>query len=149
MADADSYWGWIEPCSENAVPSRKIDVAEEREFLESLGIKVGPFIRSDRCFDNCEVPVKALDLLDPHWGRFIWGLFPGDKPRMNVTYQLWARTKWSHPKYVRVKDNVVAPGCDEWATIEEVDMVVAASKNEQVMEHVILEVKAVKVIRKE
>lgn len=44
------------------------------EFLESLGVKVGPWIESDQTFDDCEVSAESFNKLDPHWGRFIWGL---------------------------------------------------------------------------
>lgn len=66
MSDSSPvYRGWIEAKG-----------PEEYDFLKSLGVKVGTWITSDKCFDDCEVSSDVLAKLDPHWGRFIWGLEP-------------------------------------------------------------------------
>jgi hypothetical protein len=48
--------------------------SEDKKFLESLGVKVGPYNREEDTFEPCEVSAKALDKLEPHWGRFFWVL---------------------------------------------------------------------------
>jgi len=58
------YKGWI------------IANREDKEFLEKLGIKLGQYNEKTSSFENCEVPMKAFDVLDNYWGRFYWGLFP-------------------------------------------------------------------------
>lgn len=50
------------------------------DFLKGLGITVGgEYIPWERPhghgdFDDCIVPEEALIRLQPHWGRFVWGL---------------------------------------------------------------------------
>jgi len=47
---------------------------EDKEFLEELGIKLGRYNREGKSFEDCVVPLQALEKLDPYWGRFYWGL---------------------------------------------------------------------------
>lgn len=52
---------------------------EEREFLESLGVKVGGKLETEGDgsvnFRNCRISVENFnDKLHEWWGRFIWGL---------------------------------------------------------------------------
>ena len=56
------YSGWI--CGK----------PEDKEFLESLGIEVGPYDEAQKQFVDCKVSEEALSKLDSHWGRFIWYL---------------------------------------------------------------------------
>lgn len=65
------YNGWIEAVD---VQTGASAIEEERAFLESLGIRLGPWIASDGCFDDCDVPLSSLARLKPLEGRFIWGL---------------------------------------------------------------------------
>jgi hypothetical protein len=52
----------------------------EREFLESLGLKLGPYDPAAGEFTACTADDEAMDRLNPHWGRFYWGLFPMEDP---------------------------------------------------------------------
>ena len=56
------YKGWIET------------KPKEKELLESLGIKVGPYNKVLKRYDDCEVPEESLVKLDPYWGQMIWYL---------------------------------------------------------------------------
>jgi hypothetical protein len=62
------YRGWI------CCPSE-----DNREFLESLGVVVGSWNDEMMSFDDCEVSDEALDKLDAHWGRYVWGLEPEEQ----------------------------------------------------------------------
>lgn len=57
------YRGWI------------IADCEDKEFLESLGVKLGNYNEATTSFEDCEVSLESLERLDPYWGcRFYWGL---------------------------------------------------------------------------
>ena len=58
------YKGWI------------IADYKDKEFLEKLGVKLGQYNKKTNSFENCQVPVEVLNILDNYWGRFYWGLFP-------------------------------------------------------------------------
>lgn len=59
------YMGWIAP----------LFGEKEKEFLQSLGIQVGPYDYSRGLFDPCVLSDKALAQLDPWWQkRFVWTL---------------------------------------------------------------------------
>ena len=46
----------------------------DREILQQLGVKVGPWEESIEAWTPCDVTPEALKRLDRMWGRFIWGL---------------------------------------------------------------------------
>jgi len=56
------YYGWIS------------GEYEDRNILYSLGISFSHYAHSIKTFQDCEVPEKALNQLDPYWGRLYWGL---------------------------------------------------------------------------
>lgn len=47
---------------------------EDRELLESFGIKVGEYDEVNNEFVNCIVSDSVLEKLDSHWGNFYWSL---------------------------------------------------------------------------
>jgi len=66
------YTGWIsfDPKTETTEAARK--------FLTSLGIAVGVLraTPSADTFEGCVATTDQINLLDPHFGRFIWGMEP-------------------------------------------------------------------------
>jgi len=46
---------------------------KEAELLTSIGIKLGPWDPKEEVWSPCDVPVDAMEKLDPRWGQFIWG----------------------------------------------------------------------------
>ncbi len=52
--------------------------AEEGDFLKELGVKLGSWDQPQGTWMGCEVSEDVLNALDPHWGRFIWGLEPAE-----------------------------------------------------------------------
>lgn len=60
--------GWIQPCGDTS------DVGNYRRVLESIGVQVGPWDMMAREFQECAVPLSAMEGLDPLWGQYIWGL---------------------------------------------------------------------------
>ena len=66
------YKGWI------------IADYKDKEFLEKLGVKLGQYNEKTNSFENCEVPMEVLNMLDNYWGRFYWGLFPEEKTKWKL-----------------------------------------------------------------
>lgn len=65
-----SYWGWIE------IGDKDANFEDEIQFLKSLGVVLGTYVTDDQCFDDCRVSPEAMNKLQPHEGRFFWGLEP-------------------------------------------------------------------------
>ncbi|WP_440110164.1 hypothetical protein [Paenibacillus sp. QZ-Y1] len=47
---------------------------EDRDELEKFGIKLGQYNYEDSEFTECMVSEEAFSLLEPQWGKYIWGL---------------------------------------------------------------------------
>lgn len=63
-----NWLGWIGGCEET-----------DREYLESLGITVGPYDPKSCCFEDCVAPQEALEILEPLWSDpYLWGLISED-----------------------------------------------------------------------
>jgi hypothetical protein len=48
----------------------------DKEFLESIGVVVGPFNQVTSDFMGCIVTSDVLEKLDPYWGTIYWSLHP-------------------------------------------------------------------------
>src|SRR5215213_4132108 len=57
-----TYRGWI--CAEEC----------DRPVLESLGVEMGCYEEMMGTFENCVVGEAAYEVLQSHWGRFVWHL---------------------------------------------------------------------------
>ena len=57
------YYGWI-----------SVENYEDVNILQSLGILVGCYSESVKIFHDCQVPSKALKVLNQYNGKFHWGL---------------------------------------------------------------------------
>jgi hypothetical protein len=58
--EAVEYRGWI------LAPDK------DAKELEALGVQLGE--KENGGWNNCRVSSEALDAMDAHWGRWIWGL---------------------------------------------------------------------------
>ena len=64
-----NWYGWVGGCEE-----------KDRKYLESLGITVGEYDPESCCFEDCVVPGKALEVLDPQWSEpYLWHLMREDR----------------------------------------------------------------------
>lgn len=67
MWEGTTWLGWI------------VADEEDKGDLEDLGVQVGEYNHEKGSFEGCTATTEVLEKLDPHWGRFYWGMNPIDR----------------------------------------------------------------------